>query len=133
MPQERVSQGFKDIGIEFQINPLNYDLIANKNEKAISRSLKNLMLTNPGERLFNQNIGSKILGSLFENMDEASAFEVREEIINTVINYEPRVELKRVTVEPNYDNNEFNVTIDYTIVGIDLPTQRLSFPLQSVR
>ena len=133
MPQERVSQGFKDIGIEFQINPLNYDLIANKNEKAISRSLKNLMLTNPGERLFNQNIGSKILGSLFENMDEASAFEVREEIINTVINYEPRVELKRVTVEPNYDNNEFNVTIDYTIIGIDLPTQRLSFPLQSVR
>ncbi len=133
MPQERVSQGFKDIDIEFQINPLNYDLIANKNEKAISRSLKNLMLTNPGERLFNQNIGSKILGSLFENMDEASAFEVREEIINTVINYEPRVELKRVAVEPNYDGNEFNVTIDYTIVGIDLPTQRLSFPLQSVR
>ena len=133
MPQERVSQGFKDIDIEFQINPLNYDLIANKNERAISRSLKNLMLTNPGERLFNQNIGSKILGSLFENMDEASAFEVREEIINTVINYEPRVELKRVAVEPNYDTNEFNVTIDYTIVGIDLPTQRLSFPLQSVR
>jgi len=133
MPQERVSQGFKDIDIEFQINPLNYDLITNKNERAISRSLKNLMLTNPGERLFNQNLGSKILGSLFENMDETSAFEVREEIINTVINYEPRVELKRVTVEPNYDANEFNVTIDYTIVGIDLPTQRLSFPLQSVR
>ena len=133
MPQERVSQGFKDIDIEFQINPLNYDLIANKNERAISRSLKNLMLTNPGERLFNQNLGSKILGSLFENMDETSAFEVREEIINTVINYEPRVELKRVTVEPNYDTNEFNVTIDYIIVGIDLPTQRLSFPLQSVR
>ena len=133
MPQERVSQGFKDIDIEFQINPLNYDLITNKNERAISRSLKNLMLTNPGERLFNQNLGSKILGSLFENMDETSAFEVREEIINTVINYEPRVELKRVTVEPNYDANEFNVTIDYIIVGIDLPTQRLSFPLQSVR
>lgn len=133
MPQERVSQGFKDIDIEFQINPLNYDLIANKNERAISRSLKNLMLTNPGERFFNQNIGSKILGSLFENMDETSAFEVREEIINTVINYEPRVELKRVTVEPNYDTYEFNVTIDYIIVGTDLPTQRLSFPLQSVR
>ena len=133
MPQERVSQGFKDIDIEFQINPLNYDLIANKNERAISRSLKNLMLTNPGERFFNQNIGSKILGSLFENMDETSAFEVREEIIKTVINYEPRVELKRVTVEPNYDTYEFNVTIDYIIVGTDLPTQRLSFPLQSVR
>ena len=133
MPQERVSQGFKDIGIEFQINPLNYDLITNKNERAISRSLKNLLLTNPGERLFNPNLGSKILGSLFENVDESSAFEVREEIINTVINYEPRVELNRVSVEPNYNDNAFNVTIDYTIIGIDLPAQRLSFPLQSVR
>jgi phage baseplate assembly protein W len=133
MPLERVSKGFKDLSMTFQVNPLNYDLIALKNESAIARSVRNLVLTQPGERFFNQNLGSRISQSLFENLDEISASIIKDEIRNTITNYEPRVELIDVVVSPNYDNNEFNVTIQYRIIGIDVLPQQLSFALQPTR
>ena len=133
MPLERLSQGFKDISLSFQVNPLNYDIIATKNETAIARSVRNLILTQPGERFFNQNLGSSVSRSLFENIDQISASVIKDEIENTINNYEPRVDLINVDVEPNYDNNEFNVTIHYYIVGIDVLPQQLSFALQPTR
>ena len=133
MPLERVSKGFKDLSMSFQVNPLNYDLIVLKNESAIARSIRNLVLTYPGERFFNENLGSKVSRSLFENLDEISASVIKDEIENTINNYEPRVNLIDVIVEPNYDNNEFNVTINYRIVGIDVLPQQLSFALQPTR
>lgn len=133
MPLERISKGFKDISMTFQINPLNYDLIGLKNESAIARSVRNLVFTLPGERFFNENLGSKVSRSLFENMDEISASVIQDEITNTINNYEPRVSLIDVVVSPNYDENEFNVTINYRIVGIDVLPQQLSFALQPTR
>jgi phage baseplate assembly protein W len=133
MPLERVSRGFKDLSMTFQANPLNYDLIALKNESAIARSVRNLVLTQPGERFFNENLGSKVGRSLFENIDDISASIIRDEITNTINRYEPRVELIDVIISPNYDNNEFNVTINYKIIGIDVLPQQLSFALQPTR
>ncbi len=133
MPVERVSSGFKDISMSFQTNPINYDLIAIKNETAIARSIRNLVFTYPGEKFFNENIGSKISQSLFENIDEISSSVIKDKIENTIRNYEPRVNLVEVNVTPNYDNGEFNVTILYRIVGIDVLPQQLSFALQQTR
>jgi phage baseplate assembly protein W len=133
MPLERISKGFKDISMTFQVNPLNYDLIGLKNESAIARSVRNLVFTLPGERFFNENLGSKVSRSLFENIDEISASVIQDEITNTINNYEPRVNLIDVVVSPNYDENEFNVTINYQIVGIDVLPQQLSFALQPTR
>jgi phage baseplate assembly protein W len=133
MPVERVSKGFKDLSMTFQVNPVNYDLIALKNETAIARSVRNLVFTYPGEKFFNEDLGSKVSRSLFENMDEISASIIKDEIENTIRNYEPRVNLIEVIVSPNYDNNEFNVTINYRIVGIDALPQQLSFALQPTR
>jgi len=133
MPVERVSKAFKDISMSFQVNPLNYDLIALKNENAIARSVRNLVLTYPGERFFNQNLGSRVSRALFDNVDSVSASLIRDEIENTINNYEPRVNLTGVDVAPDYDNNTFNVTVRYTIVGIDVPPQQLSFALQPTR
>jgi phage baseplate assembly protein W len=133
MPLERISKSFKDLSMSFQVNPLNYDLIAIKNETAIARSIRNLVLTYPGERFFNQNLGSKVSRSLFENLDDISASIIKDEIENTINNYEPRVNLIDVIVAPNYDENEFNVTIQYQIVGIDVLPQQLSFALQPTR
>jgi len=133
MPLERVSKGFKDLSMTFQVNPLNYDLIALKNETAIARSIRNLVLTYPGERFFNENLGSKVSRSLFENIDDISASVIKDEIENTIENYEPRVELISVDVAPNYENNEFNVTITYRIVGINVLPQQLTFALQPTR
>jgi phage baseplate assembly protein W len=133
MPVERVSKGFKDISLSLQVNPLTYDLIDIKNETAIARSLRNLVFTLPGERFFNQNLGSKVSQSLFENIDDVSASILQDEITNTIENYEPRVELIGVDVKPNYDAYEFNVSIRYYIVGIDALPQQITFALQSAR
>ena len=133
MPIERVSRGFKDISMSLKTNPLNDDLIGIKNETAISRSIRNLIFTAPGERFFNENLGSRVSKVLFENMDEISSSLIRDEIENTINNYEPRVDLISVKVSPNYDYNEFNVTIEYYIVGIDALPQQLTFALQPAR
>lgn len=133
MPLERVSRAFRDIGSSLQINPINRDLITIQNETAIARSIRNLIFTEPGERFFNPNLGSRVTKLLFENFDEISAQLVKTEIEETIKNYEPRVDLIDVTVNPNYDSNEFNVTIRYKIVGIDVSPQQLAFALQPTR
>ena len=133
MPVERVSKGFKDISASFQVNPLTYDLIAIKNETAIARSLRNLVLTYQGERFFNPILGSKVSRLLFESVDEITASAIQEEITTTINNFEPRVNLLSVDVSPDYNNGEFNVTVRYEIVGIDVLPQQLSFALQPTR
>ncbi|MGA1046747.1 MAG: GPW/gp25 family protein [Minisyncoccia bacterium] len=133
MPVERISKGFKDISMTLQVSPLTYDVLTLTNETAIARAVRNLVLTNPGERFFNPNVGSEISRSLFENIDPISASVIKSQIEDTIKNYEPRVELIEVEVSPNYDNNEFNVTVRYEIVGIDVPIQQLVFALQPTR
>ena len=129
MPLERVKQEFKDISMSFETNPLNDDLIALKNTTAIARSIRNIVFTRPGEKFFNPDFGSRITESLFENMDEVSALEIRDEIENSIKNFEPRVNVREVRVVPDFTNNEMNATIVYEIVGIDVPPQQLDFVL----
>ena len=133
MPLERVSQGFKDISMTFQANPLNNDLIGLKNENAIARSVRNIVFTLPGEKFFDPTFGSKISAQLFENIDDISAAEIVNEIKESITNWEPRVDLIDVEVFPNYDNNAFDVNIVYEVVGADVPPQQLQFVLQSTR
>ena len=114
MPLERVSQAFRDISMSFQSNPLTNDLIALRNENAIARSLRNIVLTNPGEKFFNPTFGSRVSKSLFDNIDSISAVVIRDEIENSIRNYEPRVDLISVNVNPNEDEGSFEVTIKLT-------------------
>jgi hypothetical protein len=133
VPLERVSQGFRDISMTFKRHPLNDDIIALKNEQAIARSVRNIVFTTPGEKFFDEDFGSKINEALFENIDPISANVIQQEIRQSITNYEPRVNLRGVKVNPNYDNNEFNVTIVYEIIGADVPPQELQFVLQQTR
>ena len=133
MPLERVSQGFKDISMTFQNNPLTNDLIALKNESVIARSIRNIVFTLPGEKFFNENFGSRVSRSLFENVDEISASIINDEIRNSIVNFEPRVSLIDVQTIPDYDNGGFNVIIVYRVVGADVPAQQLEFVLQPTR
>jgi len=133
MPQQRVSQSFKDISMSFETNPLNDDLIALKNTSAIARSLRNIVFTQPGEKFFQPEFGSRVSESLFEIVDELSALSIRDEIRSSIINYEPRVKLLDVIVIPNPGENEMNVTIKYEIVGLDISPQQLDFVLLPTR
>ena len=133
MPVQRISKTFKDISMSFKVNPLNDDLIAVKNETAIARSLRNLVLAAPGERFFNENLGSNVNNLLFENMDDVTASSIKDEIQNTINNYEPRVKLLKTQVSPNFETLEFDVVIRYEIIGVEAQPQQLSFALEPAR
>ena len=93
MPLERVNNGFKDLSMSFQANPLSKDLIALKNANAIARSVKNIVFTLPGEKFFNPDFGSRITASLFENINDITANIIVDEITESIVRYEPRVQL----------------------------------------
>ena len=129
MPTQRVSKSFKDLSMSFKFNPLSGDLIALKNENAIARAVRNIVLTTPGEKLFDPDFGSSVGEILFENVDDITAVSIRDEIRSSLTNYEPRVELIDVEVEPNFDENQFDVLITYRIIGVDIPPSQLDFAL----
>ena len=129
MPAQRVSKRFKDLSMSFKYNPLSGDLIALKNENAIARAVRNIVLTTPGEKLFDPDFGSSVGEILFENVDDITAVSIQDEIRSCLNNYEPRVDLINVDVDPNFDENQFDVKITYRIVGIDIPPSQLEFAL----
>ena len=133
MPVQRISRGFKDLSASFQTNPLSNDLIALKNESAIARSVRNLVLTAQGERPFQPVLGTGVSRLLFENMDKLTASAIRSEIRTTIENYEPRVEINEILVEPDFEGNAFHVTLQYFIIGMDVPEQELTFALEPTR
>ena len=104
-----------------------------KDERAIMRSIRNLVETIPTERFFNSILGSKVRSSLFDFVDYGTASVIRDQIIITIQNFEPRVDTVRVNVEPRPDENEFEVTISYNIIGQEIPSQQYSFILEATR
>ena len=133
MPVQRLSRGFKDLSASFQTNPLSNDLIALKNESSIARSVRNLVLTIQGERPFQPTLGTGVNNLLFDNMDKLTASAIRSELRTTIENYEPRVEINEIIVEPDFERNAFHVTLQYFIIGMDVPEQELTFALAPTR
>lgn len=133
MASPRVSRAFKDISFSFDPHPVSKDLPIIINERAIVRSVRNLVETIPTERFFNPTLGTDIRSSLFELVNYGTATVIRDQIKDTVEFYEDRVENLNVKVDPQPDNNSFNVTVFFDIVGLDLPTQAFSFILEATR
>ena len=130
---QRVSRSFKDISLSFDPHPVTKDLPVLRNERAITRSVRNLVQTIPGERFFNPILGSGVRRLLFDFMDVATSEAIEEEIITVINNYEPRVTNVRVQVDPRPDLNNFDVTIYFDIIGQSLPTQQFTFILEATR
>ena len=129
----RVSRSFKDISLSFEPHPITKDLPILKNANAIRRSVRNLVQTIPGERFFNPILGSSVYDSLFDLMDFGTSNLIEQEIITTLRNFEPRVNNVRVRVSTRADQNNFDVTIFFDIVGAALPPQEFSFILEATR
>ena len=133
MPTRRISRAFKDISFSFDPHPVTKDLPVLVNERAIIRSVRNLVETIPTERFFNATLGSDVRGSLFEFVDIGTALVIEEQIRNTVEFYEPRIENLKVQVDPRPDDNSFDVNVFFDIVGQDFPPQAFSFILEATR
>ena len=130
---QRVSRSFKDISLSFDPHPVTKDLPILRNERAISRSVRNLVQTIPGERFFNPILGSSVYDSIFDLYDFGVSTLVEEEIVTTIDNFEPRVENVQVRVDARPDQHNFDVTIFFDIIGQELPTQEFSFILEATR
>jgi phage baseplate assembly protein W len=133
MPVQRVSRGFKDISLSFEPHPVTKDLPVIKNESAILRAVRNLVQTIPTERVFNSALGSEITQSLFEFVDFGTAAVIREQIITSIKNFEPRVTNLVVEVNPQPDLNTFEVDIAFDILGQETPAQQFTFILEATR
>ena len=133
MAYKRVSKAFKDISLSFIPHPITKDLPILKNERAISRSVRNIVETIPTEKFFNPEFGSDVYQSLFDFVDFGTANEIQEQIKTSIANFEPRVNNVRVEVDPQPDLNQFEVIVIYDIVGQEFPTQEYSFILEATR
>ena len=133
MANTRVSKAFKDISLSFEPHPVTKDLPILKNESAIRRSVRNIVETIPSEKFFNPDFGSDVYRSLFDFVDFGTANIIQDQIVTSINNFEPRVDNVRVEVDPRPDENEFEVTVIYDIVGQEFPTQEFTFILESTR
>lgn len=122
---------FKDLKVNFNPHPITGDLQVTKEEAAIKQAVVNLLLTVPGERPFQSDLGSSIMEMLFEPLDYAVAAQIRSEIIGTIKKYEPRIDVVELFVEPEFDQNSFSVHMEFEIRGReDTAPLEINFLLQ---
>ena len=133
MAIQRKSRAFKDISLSFSPHPVTKDLPVLTNERAITRSVRNLVETIPTERFFNSLLGTDIRDSLFENFERSTVTIIEDQVREVLGNFEPRVSDVGVQVDARPDDNEFEVTVFFEIVGLDSPPQSFTFLLEPTR
>jgi hypothetical protein len=133
MAIQRKSRAFKDISLSFTPHPVTKDLPVLTNERAITRSVRNLVETIPTERFFNSILGTDIRDSLFENFERSTVMVIEDQVRNTIRNFEPRVGEIGVEVNALMDNNTLEVKVLFEINGLDVPTQSFTFLLEPTR
>jgi len=129
----RKSRAFKDISLSFNPHPVTKDLPVLVNERAIVRSVRNLVETIPTERFFNSLIGTDISDSLFDNFTSVTVAIIEDQIRTTLRNFEPRVNNVGVEVDGFPDSNAINVKVLFDIVGLEIPQQSFNFILEPTR
>ena len=122
-------QTFKDVSVAFGRHPNTDDVLVSKDEAAIKIALQNLVMTRRGERPFQPLIGSRIPDLLFDILDFATAATISDEIYSLVDSYERRVRLVNVITTPNFDDNSYEVYIEYEIIGRELDSGPLTTEL----
>ena len=128
----QIVRQYSDLDLNFTIHPVNKDINRNIGEMAVINSVKNLILTNHYERPFQPNIGSNVRRLLFESLDNITATSIESEIRQTILNYEPRVNLSKLNVVADYDNNGFKVLMEFFIANRTTPIT-INFFLERIR
>ena len=127
------SLSFKDLNITFKKHPVTDDLVVSKDASAIKQAIVNLLLTNKGERLMNPTYGSDIRSYLFEPMDFGTANQIKNNIRDTIETFEPRIRVLQISATPNFDDNGFDITMTYNVIGTDTPPVTVDFFLSRTR
>ena len=133
MATVRKSRAFKDISLSFSPHPVTKDLPVLINERAVVRSVRNLVETIPTERFFNSDIVTDIRGSLFETFSRETLVTIEDQIRDTIGNFEPRVSNLQIEASSRPDDNTFNIKVIFDIAGLNVPTQSFTFLLEPTR
>jgi len=123
---------YSDFLNDFSLNPVSGMLARVTNEESVKQSMKNIVLTNIGERPFSR-IGSKAKASLFEPEDLISADLLKSTIHQALVNYEKRAEIHSIVVIPDYSNDGYNISIEYSIINTPNQTFILNLFLSRIR
>ena len=126
-------QTFKDLSVTFKKHPVTDDLVQVKDKAAIVQAIQGILLTRKGERPFQPNLGCDVQNMLFEPLDYASAGSIKQEIRETVSRYEPRITVGKIICKPDFDNNGYNVEMQYTIIGREDVPVGIEFILERTR
>ena len=126
-------QSFKDLSITFKPHPVTGDLVVKKDDAAIKQAIVNLLLTSKGERPFAPDLGSDLRTLMFEPLDVATAGEISSNIRETLRNYEPRISVLGVEVIANFEDNGFDVELEFEIIGREDFPATIEFFLERTR
>lgn len=128
-----VSRTFRDINLSFKRHPVTNDVLVLKNEDAIKRAVQNIVLTVVGEKPFQDIFGTNVSNSLFELNTALESIGIREQILSSISNFEPRVNNVDANVTIGTDTNDMFITVEYDIVGLPVPTQSVDVLLFPAR
>ena len=126
-------QTFKDLSVTFKKHPVTSDLVTVKDKAAIVQAITALLLTKRGERPFQPNLGCNVQSILFEPMDFAAAALIKKEIADTLRRYEPRMSISSIVCEPDFNNNGYEVELQFKIVGREDAPVAIEFFLDRTR
>ena len=126
-------QTFKDLSVTFKKHPVTDDLVQVKDKAAIVQAITGLLLTRKGERPFQPELGCDVQDLLFEPLDYASAGIIKREITETIERYEPRISIDDILCQPDFDNNGYDVELQYTITGREDTQVAVEFILERTR
>jgi phage baseplate assembly protein W len=125
-------RNFRDLDLNFEVHPIRKDINLLKNEFAIINSVKNLVLTNFYERPFQPQLGSNVRRLLFENIDTIVAAQLERAVEETIINFEPRVQISKITAVPKPDENKYSMELEFFIINNSSPIT-ITFFLERIR
>ena len=127
------SLSFKDLNITFKKHPVTNDVVVSKDASAIKQAIVVVLLTNRGERFMNPRYGSDIRRFLFEPLDYGTGFQIKSNIRDTLERFEPRISVIDIKCTPNFDDNGFDVVLQYNVRGTDDPPVAVEFFLSRTR
>ena len=110
-----VSKEWSDFDLSFTAHPKTGNLIMKKNAESIVRSVRYLLLTNHYERPFNPELGSHLSARLFEPMSHAVTLQIRDDIMETINNFEPRVRVGEIAVLAQEEHNGYEIHLKFFI------------------
>lgn len=123
---------YKDIDLNFNAHPVTQDVVKRVGNSAIIGALRNLMLTNIGEKPFQPSFGSRIRSLLFEDVSFITANIIQSEISDSIENFEPRVGVDAVQVQANPEQQRYDITLRFFINNLESPIT-INFFLEKVR